>query len=60
MHTLRIWGLSCLLLLMGFVSLPAHSSYFQSESREDFEELFSSGIFTDIRGAANEALFIFN
>jgi len=45
---------------MGFVSLPAHSSYFQSESREDFEELFSSGIFTDIRGAANEALFIFN
>lgn len=34
--------------------IQSYSSYFQSESREDFEELFSSGIFTNIRGAVKD------
>lgn len=105
MHTLGIWGISCLFFFMGFINLQAqpdvqpitlerihgmsigsesetlatirqravnearvaalkragiheriqsYSSYFQSETREDFEELFSSDIFTDIRGTVKD------
>jgi len=38
--------------------IQSYTNYYQSETREEFEELFSSDIFTDIRGAVKDVRIV--